>query len=164
MKKIVSFFLTALLCSTLVVGCTPAKKPAPAPENRPNRTAPAPTPAKKPAPMPTSSREMHKLATKLAAEAAKVNGVKEATVVLSNTMAYVGIDLQANIEAGKTNSIKKEVADRVKNADKRLTRVYVSSDTDVVTRIKKVAKGIEQGKPFSSFTREIAEIGRRIAP
>ena len=114
--------------------------------------------------MPTSSKEMHKLATKLAAEAAKVNGVQKATVVLSKTMAYVGIDLKANIEASKTKSIKKEVAAKVKNADKRLTKVYVSADADVVTRIKKIAKGIEQGKPISSFTREIAEIGRRIAP
>lgn len=177
MKRLLAILMSAILFSTLVVGCkAPAKKPEPTPPApKAPRTTPAPktaprvtpVPARKPAavsPMPTSSREMHKLATKLAGDAAKVPGVKKATVVLSGTVAYVGLDLKANVEAARTNTIKKDVADKVKKADKRLTSVIVTSDVDTVTRIKKVATGIGQGKPVTSFAREITEIGRRIAP
>lgn len=172
MRRLLAILLSLTLCATLTVGCKAAKKPAPAPTPTPApKTAPkvvpkTTTPAKKPVtqPMPTTSAELHKLATKLAGEAAKVPGVKKATVVLSGTMAYVGLDLKANVEGSKTNTIKKDVADKVKKADKRLTNVYVSSDADTVTRIKKVAEGIGKGRPISAFSREMAELGRRIVP
>lgn len=164
MKRLLAVVFSVVLFATLGVGCTPAKKPAPAPAPR---TAPAPritpAPAKKPA-MPTTSADMHKLATKLASEAAKVPGVKKATVALSGTDAYVGLDLKSGVTGKKTDAVKKDVVNRVKKADKRLTNVYVSTDIDTVTRIKKVANGIGQGKPLSSFANELAEIGRRIVP
>lgn len=169
MKRLLAILMSAVLLSTLVVGCkSPAKKPVP-PPSPPPKTMPkvTPTPAKKPAavsPMPTASPEMHKLATKLAADAAKVPGVKKATVVLSGTIAYVGLDLKPNIAAAKISTIKTDVADRVKKADKRLTSVIVTSDVDTVTRIKNVANGIAKGKPLSSFASQITEIGRRITP
>ncbi len=164
LKRLLAVLLTLTL-AVAVAGCTPAKKPLPpapktAPKTAPKAKAPIPGASR----MPTSSSELHKLAAKLAGEAAKVPGVKKATVVLSSTMAYVGLDLKAGIEAGKTNTIKKDVADRVKKADKRLTSVYVSTNPDLVTRIKKVAEGVKKGKPISSFDREISEIGRRIVP
>ncbi len=162
MKRLLAVLLTLTLAFA-VAGCKPAKKPLPpAPRTAP-KTAPqgkTPTASR----MPTSSAELHKLATKLAGDAKKVPGVKKATVVLSGNMAYVGLDLQAGVEAGKTNTIKKDVADRVKKADKRLTSVYVSTNPDLVTRIKKVAEGVKKGKPISSLDREISEIGRRIVP
>lgn len=166
-RKLLAVVLAATLLAAAGFGCQPAKKPIPAPAP-PSKTTPkmTPTPAKKPMvqPMPTTSPEMHKLATKLAAQAATAPGVKKATVVLTNTVAYVGLDLKANIEGSKTETIKKEVADKVKMADKRLTKVYVSTDIDTVTRIKKAAEGIGKGKPISSFANELSEIGRRIIP
>ncbi len=159
LKRLLSLLLTLTLCITCTAGCTPAKKPLPpAP-----RTAPR-TPAPGVSRMPTTSPELNRIATKLAAEADKVPGVKKATVVLSGNMAYVGLDLQADIEAGRTNAVKRDVAVRVKNADKRLTNVYVSTDADIVTRIKRVSEGIRKGQPVSSFDRELTEIGRRIVP
>lgn len=171
-KRSLAVLMAVMLSATLAAGCKqPAKKPVPPPKPAP-KTAPSPrttrvtpAPAKKPvAGMPTSSAELHKLATKLAREASKVDGVKKATVVLSNTTAYVGLDLKANVEGSKTNTIKKQVADRIKKAEPRLTKVYVSTDVDTVARIKRVADGISKGKPISSFSREISEIGRRIVP
>ncbi len=171
-KRILAVLMAVMLSATLAAGCRqPARKPAP-PSSPAPKTAPSPrttrvtpAPAKKPlGGMPASSAELHKLATKLAGEAAKVNGVKKATVVLSNTTAYVGLDLKPNITGAKTNTIKKDVGTRVKKADKRLTKVYVSTDVDTVTRIKRVADGIAKGKPISSFSRELSEIARRIVP
>lgn len=169
-KRLLTVILAVIMLSALGAGCKqPAKKPiptpTPAPKMVPKTVKPLPIPVKPGVTtMPTNSAEAHKLATKLAGEAAKVKGVIKATVALSNTTAYVGIDLESNIEANKTDTIKKEVADKVKNADKRLTNVYVTSDVDLVTRIKKVAEGTSKGKPVSSFISELSEIGRRIVP
>lgn len=169
MKRLFAVLMTASLFATLVAGCqAPARKPGPPPPPPPDTTPRStPAPARKPAavsPMPTTSRELHEIATKLAGEAAKVPGVKKATVVISGTMAYVGLDLNANVEAAETNAIKRDVADRVKKSDKRLTRVLVTSDADTVTRIDRVADSIAAGKPVAGLSREIAEIGRRINP
>lgn len=173
MKRLLAVLLSAVLFVGLGVGCTPARKPAPptppAPKTAPRITpAPArkpvtPAPVKKPT-MPMTSADMHKLATKLSTEAAKVPGVKKAAVAISGTDAYVGLDLKPGVTGKKTDTVKKDVADRVKKTDKRITNAYVSTDIDTVSRIKKVATGIGQGKPLTGFTTELAEIGRRIVP
>ena len=169
MKRLLAILLSVALFVTVGVGCTPAKKPAPTPVPTPTtpKVVPKPkaaTPMKKTVGMPTTSAEMQKLATKLSDEAAKAPGVKKAAVALSGTDAYVGLDLKPGVTGKKTDTVKKDVVNRVKKADKRLTNVYVSTDIDTVTRIKKVAQGIGKGKPLSSFTNELAEIGRRIVP
>ena len=179
MKRFLALVLSLALMAALPLGCRkPAKKPVPpaptsAPRMTPRAMTPAPgimtpmpgTPAPgSVAPMPTKSAEVHKLASKLAAEAKKVPGVRGASVSLSKTTAYVGIDLAPNIEATKTAAVKKDVAARLKKADKRLTNVYVTADVGLVTRIKKVAEGIGKGKPLSTFDRELMEIGRRLNP
>ncbi len=166
MKRLLTILFSVALLVSLGVGCTPAKKPVPTPRPDP-RIVSEPkdsTPRNNTAGMPTTPTEMNKLATKLSNEAVKVPGVKGASVALSGTDAYVGLDLKSDITGKQTDAVKKDVVNRVKKADKRLTNVYVSTDIDTVTRIKKVAQGINQGKPLSSFTNELAEIGRRIAP
>lgn len=168
MKRLPAALLSVALFVTLGVGCQPAKKPAPETPPTPNTApritpAPKPVPARKPA-MPTTPTDMDKLATKLSSEAAKVPGVKNAAVAISGSNAYVGLDLKANVTGQKTNEIKRDAANRVERADNRITNAYVSTDIDTVTRIKKVAQGISQGKPLSSFTAELTEISRRIVP
>lgn len=154
MKRVLTLILAVSLLSSFSAGCNaPAKKPSV------NRGLPMSTTK-----LPTTSPELHKLATKLASEASRVKGVKKATVALSGSTAYVGLDIPANVEASKTKTIKRDVVTRVKKADKRLATVLVSTDVGLVTRIKKVGKGIEQGKPITSFANELKEIGRRITP
>ncbi|MDN5347257.1 MAG: hypothetical protein PWP65_821 [Clostridia bacterium] len=165
-KKLNLLLGAALGILLLAAGCTLARKPAP-PAPPPSRTAPAPAPsppAPAQKPLPTSPTEAHRLAAKLADEAQKTPGVKAATVVLSGNTAFVGLDLKSEVEASRTSAIKKEVVDRLKRAEPRLTTVSVTSDPDTVARIKKVAEGIRGGRPVTDFTRELAEIARRITP
>jgi len=98
-----------------------------------------------------------------AAEAQKVSGVRSATAVISGKMLYVGLDLNANLEKTKSAMVEKEVLNKVKKLYPNYT-VMVSSDIDTVTRIKKVAQGIAAGKPLSSFSKEIQDIGTRMTP
>ncbi len=159
MKKILTF---VLIISTVflvnISGCAVSKKPAPKP-TPPAKITPTPTPAKKPA-VPAA----HALATKLSDAAQKVEGVKSATVVVSGSTAFVGLEIKPGIEDKKTNEIKTKVADVVKKADNRIKAVNVTTDPNLITRLKRIADGIKKGKPISSFADELAEITRRIVP
>jgi YhcN/YlaJ family sporulation lipoprotein len=164
-KRLLAISLSAAFFITLGAGCAPVKKPVPPrPDPRIVSEPNDPAPRNNQNRMPTTSSEMNKLAEKMSDEAVQVSGVKSAAVAISGTDAYVGIDLKSGAEGKETNNIKKAVADRLENADNRITNVYVSTDADTITRIKRVAKGIAAGKPLASFTAELAEIGRRITP
>jgi YhcN/YlaJ family sporulation lipoprotein len=104
------------------------------------------------------------MADQVAREAAKVPGVQRATVVISGKTAFIGLDLKANVEKSRTTAIKNEVVRQVKTAEPSLTTVNVTSDPDLVARLRRIADGIKRGKPVTSFASELAEIARRIAP
>lgn len=169
-KRNLITLLVAFLMLTAVLafsGCsTAARKPAPppnttnTPNTAPNTTNPNPT---APNNKMTSNTDTLK-AKRIASAADKVNGVKKSTVVVAGSKAYVGIDINANIEKNKTKAVEDAVAKRIKNVEPTIKTVYVSSDVDTVTRIKKVSQGISKGTPATSFARELSEIGRRLTP
>lgn len=146
-----------LITGSLLGGCTPTRKPAP-----PRVTRQAPRPARKPA--PTTPSEARLMADKVAREVAKVPGVQRTTVVISGKTAFIGLDLKANVEKTRTTAIKNEVVRRVKTAEPSLTTINVTSDPDLVARLRRISEGIKKGKPVSSFASELAEIDRRITP
>jgi YhcN/YlaJ family sporulation lipoprotein len=114
--------------------------------------------------MPTNPDEVNKIAANLSNVAAQVPGVNSATVVIAGTTAFVGIDQRADLEKSETENVKRDVSNAVKKAEPRLTAVYVSSDPDTVTRIRRIADGIAAGKPISAFDNELAEIAKRLSP
>ncbi|MGE5543884.1 MAG: YhcN/YlaJ family sporulation lipoprotein, partial [Bacillota bacterium] len=59
---------------------------------------------------------------------------------------------------------KKEVTNKLDKADKRVTRVLVTTNPDLVRRIEDIARGVLAGKPVQSFAKEITEVTKRIAP
>ncbi|SFG95603.1 sporulation lipoprotein, YhcN/YlaJ family [Desulfotomaculum arcticum] len=159
-KNFITLLMALIMLFTVLAfsGCTTAaRKPAPPPDTTsPNQTAPNNT-------MTTNNTDTAK-AKRIASETDKVDGVTKSTVVVAGSKAYVGIDINANIEKNQTKAVENEVSNRIKNVEPTINTVYVSSDVDTVTRLKKVAQGISQGKPVSSFARELSEIGRRLTP
>jgi len=168
--KLPIYLVLALFFLMIAVlgGCTTAKKPAPEPTAPSPQVMPTPqTPAPLPAPaknMPTNTTELNRISKTLADEAARVPGVKSASVVISGNTAYVGVDISAQAEKGKTDRIKSDVAKVVKSKENRLTNVLVSTDADTTTRLKKIADGLAKGQPMTAFNREMAEIARRMSP
>jgi YhcN/YlaJ family sporulation lipoprotein len=154
-KALLFLPLTALLGVSLVFGgCSAAKKPAtPAPETTqtPNATTPA------------NQNYPKDVADKVANEAKKVKDVQSATAIVAGKNIYLGLDLKPDMAKAGTMEAEKAVLDRVKNMEPNYT-VTVTSDIDTVTRIKNVASGIGQGKPISSFDKEIKEINTRMSP
>lgn len=166
-KLIVALFAaTIMLTSAVLGGCQPARKPIP-PKPQitqdPSTKPQSPAPAKQQAPQKQTTGEQ-KMADNAARESVKVSGVQSASVVISGSTAYIGLGLKPNTEKDRTTLISKDVAERVKAANTKLKQVYVTSDPDLVTRIKKIADGIKKGQPVSSFANELTEINRRIKP
>ncbi|MEG6522256.1 YhcN/YlaJ family sporulation lipoprotein [Desulfotomaculum sp. 1211_IL3151] len=164
-KKILVLPATLLLGTALLFGgCTPAKKPIeptqPAPTAPTNPTNPA-NPAN-----PNNNQNQNyprEVADRVVDKANGVEGVRGSTAIIAGSNIYLGLDLNANLEKNRSAEVERRVLDQVKNAAPNYT-VMVSSDVDTVTRIRNVAQGITQGRPISSFTNEIEDIGNRIQP
>lgn len=162
-NKLILSLLVAVLLLTFFVGCSPARRPAndttertrnqTTEQNRNNMTTDK-----------MDARESNRIAEQLAEEATKVEGVKSASVVITNKTAIVGLNLEANIEGDKTEDIKQEVTNRLKQANKNIETVSISTDADTVTRIREIARGVAEGRPVSEFAKELSEITRRITP
>ncbi len=164
-KKLITILVVLVALLIMASGCSVARKPAPPGANAPDtRSTPAPTTPAPTKSLPTTPAEVDRLAARLAGEAQKVSGVKRATVVLSGNTVIVGLEIKPNIEEKQTTVIKREVVRRIKEADKRIRTVEVTTNPNIITRIKRIAEGIGQGRPISAFGREVEEILRRVVP
>lgn len=176
MRKIGWLLLLVFIMAVASAGCggEAAKKPG---LNNPSVTKKAPSPQTQ-NPEPNMERIM---ADRLSKIAAQVSGVKGATVVVTrnatdadkrtgtdtNTTGYtamVGIELTADIKGDAAEGVKKQVADKIKSSEKQVTKVLVTTDPNLITRLKDIAAGIIKGKPITGFANEIEELARRIAP
>jgi len=156
-KKFAILILSLLVMSLLIFsGCSTARKPVP------NQTTPNQNQTNND--ISQADQVGKAKAARIAREADQVDGVKRSTVVVTGTKAYIGLDINANIEKNQTKAVEDAVIKKIKGVEPSINTVYVSSDVDWVTRVKKVSQGISAGKPVSSFTRELGEIGRRITP
>lgn len=164
-KRLITIVVVLITLLIMASGCSVARKPASPGANVPDtRSAPAPTTPAPTKSLPTTPAEVDRLAARLASEAQKVSGVKRATVVLSGNTVIVGLEIKPNIEEKQTTAIKREVVRKIKEADKRIRTVEVTTNPNIITRIKRIAEGIGQGRPISAFGREVEEILRRIVP
>jgi YhcN/YlaJ family sporulation lipoprotein len=100
--------------------------------------------------------------------ATAIDGVRSATVVVqpanNRYTALVGLTLDSDVKGDQTEAIKKQVTTKLDQADKRVTRVLVTTNPDLVRRIEDIARGVLAGKPVQSFAEEIAEVTKRIVP
>ncbi|MBZ4655178.1 MAG: putative lipoprotein [Peptococcaceae bacterium] len=158
-RKWVVLFLVFTLLFTIITAsaCAPQRRPAPTPP------APAPAPAPAPQTAPQQADENAK-ADMLARKIADMKNINSATVVISGTQAWVGVDLHANVKGQLSNQMKNDITNVVKNEVPNIQTVYVTADADTVTRLRDIARDIAAGRPVSGFINELMEIGRRITP
>lgn len=150
----VAALLGVILLVGALAGCDIARRPGP-PEQAPPEARQA---------LPNDPREAGRLADRLAKTAADTPGVNRATVVLTGTTAYVGLNLEEGMEGKRTNEVKRKAAKRVRQAEPRIERVMVTTDMDTFARLERIAAGVRRGEPVSAFQREFAEINRRSTP
>src|SRR5690554_5810133 len=108
-----------------------------------------------------SQKQAKQLAEKITDQ---VKGINAATVIFAEEIAYVGIDLYANYDGDQAEKVKKEVTRVVKKEDPDIETVYVTEDADTFTRMKEIARDLENGKPLTGFLDELQNMFRRITP
>lgn len=174
-KKLRVLFVSLLVLVVLVAltGCrAPARKPLPPRTPAPTRpapmrmTPPAPAPAPARQPLPTRPADIARLQDKLATEAERVPGVKRVWVALSGSTALVGAELKSDVPRGQGDAagLKNDIATRLRRAEPRLTGVAVATDAATIARVRRIAEGIRAGKPVNTFTRDLNDLMRRMAP
>jgi len=107
---------------------------------------------------------MQDRAEKIANAAARQKEVQSASCVITGNTAMVGLQFNKQYKGSLTNAIKKQVEKRVKETDKRIDRVVVTADPDLVSRIEEIFQEIGNGRPISGFTEELREMINRINP
>ena len=126
-------------------------------------------PAEKPVPVPSPALEQadfRKLADALSKEAVKVQGVDNATIILQGAgkriNALVGLTLTGEPGQVRTQAIEDEVKQRLQEIDPRIQNVYVTSDPELVRKIKAVAKAVADGQSVGELQKDINDISRQI--
>jgi YhcN/YlaJ family sporulation lipoprotein len=92
-----------------------------------------------------------------------IPNVKDATAVVLGPFAFVGIDVDANIDRSQVGSIKYTVAETLKD-DPQGARAVVIADPDITARLKEIAEDIRNGKPIQGIMNELADISGRLMP
>jgi YhcN/YlaJ family sporulation lipoprotein len=107
---------------------------------------------------------MENRAERIADAAAEQKEIESAACVITGNTAMVGVQFNEQYKGKLTDAIKSQVENKVKDADNRITRVVVTADPDLVSRIEDIFKDIGNGKPISGFTKELNEMINRINP
>ncbi len=187
-NKSIILTICILLLIPLIAGCRPAQRPEPRTTPAPNQQGidrdgvtdgnnipgtglgepgdnRMPTDDNRPImDNRTTTDNMSERADRIVREVENVNDVRRAAVVITEGTALVGIDLTSGTKGELNSQIKRDVENAVKKADRDITRVSVTADPDIFTRIKNIAGNIGEGRPLSGFSTEIKEIMRRITP
>ncbi len=81
----------------------------------------------------------------------------------NGVIVMVGLTVDSAIMKNPTeiNSVKTMVMNKLKASDRRITQVLVTTDSNLVKRLSDVAAGIIQGKPITSFEKDIRDLNAR---
>lgn len=104
-----------------------------------------------------------KVADHLASLAASIPGVRDATAVVIGKYAVVGIDVKANLDRSRVDSIKYSVAESLKH-DPNGANAVVVADVDTYERLKRMGDQIKHGKAGEGILDELAAIVGRVMP
>ncbi len=111
------------------------------------------------------SNALHQRAEKIADAIVKdVDAVKDARVIISDTMAYVSVSITETADSNTSKTLKEDIGQVVKKTDTAIEDVYVMEDADTFTRMKEMVNDIADGKPVSGFMEELKTMFTRVMP
>lgn len=184
-KQVIYLALALLLLLLTAVSCAPPRRPGEVPPAEPQVVPPRRpgepgvdpmpgTPQRVPGPgtprrrfdnrMPGWGGNMTERAEQIAETVAEEDEVEAATCVISGNTALVGIQLDDQDRGRLTDAVKQRIDQKVRQEDRRIRRVVVTADPDLVTRIENMFREIGRGRPITGFTQEIQEMLNRIQP
>ncbi|KAB7707929.1 YhcN/YlaJ family sporulation lipoprotein [Bacillus aerolatus] len=114
-------------------------------------------------PNETKRISIREASRRLAGTAREMPGVNDATAVAWGRYAFVGIDVNDNLDRSEVGSIKYTVAEGLKNQPYGADAVVIA-DPDLYARLKEIGQDIENGRPLQGLANELADIAGRAMP
>jgi YhcN/YlaJ family sporulation lipoprotein len=112
---------------------------------------------------PHKNLTANQISQRLVHLASDVPGVHDATAVVAGDYAVVGIDVDNKLDRTRVGSIKNAVTNALKN-DPYGANAVVTSDPDIIQRLRNMGQHIRNGRPISGVADELAAIVERIMP
>lgn len=102
--------------------------------------------------------------TRIAREAERVAGVKNAVVLVNDDVAYVGVDVGTTMADEDADYVRDEIINRIHVAEPTIERVYISSNPDTLGRLRGFGNDIRGGRPITGFIDQVETMFRRTIP
>lgn len=112
----------------------------------------------------TSMGNLSTNANTIAQKIAALPEVSNASVVLSNNTAIVGCNLRGTTQGTMTTALRQKIDKIVKDNAPNVTRVSVTSDPNLFTRIQNMSNGMRNGTMLNTFERDVEDLWNRITP
>ncbi len=88
--------------------------------------------------------------------------VENAYVLVTDTNAYVAVELKEGID--ETEQLESKIAEQVKKGNPELDKVYVSANPDFVKQMNDYGTKIREGEPVEGFFEEFTDAVQRVFP
>lgn len=102
------------------------------------------------------------LADQAAEQVAEMEEVESANVLVTDTNAYVAVELKEGVEGNEQTENK--IADLVREKNADFKNVYVSMNPDFVKQMTDYGDKIRAGEPVEGFFTEFSDAVRRVFP
>lgn len=109
-------------------------------------------------------RSMHKNASSIAKKITDLKEVNKANVLISENQAIVGVNLRGSTQSTMTNNLRQKIETIVKNADKSINKVSITTEPNLVNRINTMTTNIGNGNMMDTFAEDMKDLIRKITP
>lgn len=107
---------------------------------------------------------MNKDANKIAKNITALNEVNKANVLITENEAVVGVNLRGNTQGTMTNDLRQKIEKIVKQENKSIDKISITTDPNLVTRINTMTTNIGNGNIVDNFAEEVKDLIRKITP
>jgi spore cortex protein len=112
----------------------------------------------------TNQQTRMEVAEEAANRVADLKEVSQANVIVTNRNAYVAVMLDNQPKGEMTRAVENKISNAVKQADRNIRNVYVSTNPDFVDRMTDYTDKLQRGEPIEGLFEEFNEMVLRVFP
>ncbi|MFT9493505.1 YhcN/YlaJ family sporulation lipoprotein [Anaerosolibacter sp.] len=146
MKKKIVFMFALLMVGLLVLGCQPARRPVPY------------TNEEGVAQRRVDVNDLNVRAERITSEIDKFTEVKNSYTVVTDGTALIGLKMNPNNTKNISRGLREDIERKVQSVDTQIDRVYITGDSGLVERIRRVSQNMSQGYAITGMADEIQDL------
>ena len=110
----------------------------------------------------TANGQQVEVSDELADDVTTMEEVENAYVLVTDTNAYVAVELKEGID--ETEQLESKIAEQVRKGNQEFDNVYVSANPDFVKQMNDYGTKIREGEPVEGFFEEFTDAVQRVFP